>query len=197
MRKKIWEDIIVGCAPIAAAFLLAALFCFLVAMCSCKPVQKIVEVEKWQHDTTTITDTIHVIDTQFVHDSIYITNTVTEYKTDSSLINVAWKYYTYDKDGNVSSLMDYTSSAQHGSTAHNSSQSASTSVSGQTAVHEETGAHSESVGHSEAVKGKEQVKVGLTRWQKFIQGMGYTFLALLVIGIGLGGLRLYGRYKRL
>ena len=44
---------------------------------------------------------------------------------------------------------------------------------------------------------KEQVKIGLTKWQKFIQILGYLMLVTLVVGAGFGGLRLYGKFRNL
>lgn len=171
--------------------------CLLLALCSCRPVEKIVEVEKWQHDTTTIIDTVHVRDVVIQHDSIFTTEYITQFVKDSTNTNVAWKYYTYDKDGNVTSLLDYASSTQHGSTAHMGTESASTSVGEQSAIHEEKDSHSESSGHSEASQAKESTKVGLTAWQKFMIGLGYSFLAVLVMALAFGGMRLYGKWKKL
>ena len=177
--------------------MIVLLFCLLLAFCSCKPQQKIIEVEKWQHDTTTIVDTVHVIDTQILHDSIYIKEYVTQLVKDSTQTNVSWQHYTYDSNGNVSSMTNYNSSTQHGTTAHTATESASTSVSDQSSVHEETSSHSESSGHSEALQSKEQVKTGLTSWQRFIQGLGYTFLVLITLGACFGAMRIYGKCKKL
>lgn len=171
--------------------------CLLLAFCSCKPQQKIVEVEKWSHDTTTVVDTVHIKDLAIQHDSIYITEYVTQYVKDSTQTNVAWKHYTYDDKGNVTSLTDYTSSTQHGTTAHTATQSASTSVNEQSVIHEEKDSHSESSGHSEALQSKEQTKVGLTGWQKFIQVMGYMALVAVVLGLAFVGMRIYGKYMKL
>ena len=179
MRKKILKDMAKGCAPILAGFILAALLCLLLSLCSCKPQQKIVEVERLVHDTTTVVDTVHIKDVVTVHDSIFVTETVTEYVKDSTQTNVAFKYYTYDSVGNIASLLDYTSSAQHGKSSHTASQSASTAVNDQSVTHE------------------EETKPQLSRWQRFIQGMGYTFLALLALALMFGGMRLYGKWKRL
>ena len=196
-HREILQNTLVGCAPIATGFFLALLACALISVCSCKPTEKVVEVEKWQHDTTTLVDTVHVKDVVTLHDSIYITNTITEHVKDSTLTNVAWKYYTYDTLGNVSSLLDYASTTQHGVTAHTATQSAQTSVNDQAAVHEETSSHSEIQGHTDSLQSKEQEKRGLSKWQKFIQGMGYTFLVVLVLGAAFGGMRLYGKIKKL
>lgn len=170
--------------------------CLLLAFCSCRPVEKIVEVEKWQHDTTTVTDTIHVKDIVIQRDSIFKTEYITQFVKDSTQTNVAWKHYTYDKEGNVTSLLDYTSNTHHGSTANTATQSASTSESEQSAIHEETGAHSESSGHSDALKTKEQKKEGLTRWEKILIALGYCFIIFSVFGLTLFGMRLYGKYKK-
>lgn len=197
MKRQIIQDIAKGCAPILAAFLLSVLVCLLLSLCSCKPQQKIIEVEKLVYDTTTVVDTVHIKDTVTLHDSIYITETVTEYVKDSTQTNVAFKYYTFDSIGNILSLLDYTSNTQHGTTAHTATQSASTNVSEQSAMHEEKGAHSESTGHTEALQSKEQVKTGLTRWQKFVMGMGYIFIVVLALALMFGGMLLYGKWKKL
>lgn len=194
--KEIDENLS-GCVSVGTCMLAVLLSCLLLAFCSCKPQQKIVEVEKWTHDTTTVVDTVHIKDLVIQHDSIYITEYVTQYVKDSTQTNVAWKHYTYDDKGNVTSLTDYTSSTQHGSTAHTASQSASTSVNEQSVIHEEKGSHSESSGHSEALQSKEQTKVGLTGWQKFIQVMGYMALVAVVLGLAFIGMRIYGRYMKL
>lgn len=197
MKREILNDIAKGCAPILAGFILAALLCLLLSLCSCKPTQKIVEVERLVHDTTTVVDTVHIKDVVTVHDSIFVTETVTEYVKDSTQTNVAFKYYTYDSVGNIASLLDYTSSVQHGKSSHTASQSASTAVNDQSVTHEEKSAHSESSGHSDVSKEKNETKPQLSRWQRFVQGMGYTFLALLALALMFGGMRLYGKWKRL
>ena len=196
-KNKEIDENLYGCVSVGACMVVLIVCCLLLALCSCKPSQKIVEVEKWQHDTTTVIDTLRITDTRFVHDSVYVTEYVTEYVKDSTLTNVAWKYYTYDSVGNISSLLDYTSSTQHGSVAHTASQNASTSVSDQSSVHEEASGHSESQGHSSIDKSKEKTKVGLTKWQKFIMGMGYIFFIGVVLALMFGGMMLYGKYKKL
>lgn len=177
--------------------LLFLVLCLILALCSCRPTQKIVEVEKWMHDTTTVVDTVHVRDIVTLHDSVFVTEYVTQVVRDSLQKEEAYKFYTYDKEGNITSLMDYTSTTQHGKTSHTATESASTSVNEQSAVHEEKGSHSESTGHSEALQTKEQVKVGLTKWQRFMIGLGYTFLVIVVLGAMFGGMALYGKWKKL
>lgn len=171
--------------------------CLLLAFCSCRPQQKIIEVEKYSHDTTTVVDTVHVKDIVVVHDSIFTTEYVTRFVKDSTQTNVAWKYYTYGNDGNVTSLLDYTSNTQHGSTSHTEAESESTSVNDQSSIHEEEGSHSESSGHSDNTQSKEQVKTGLTRWEKFLMALGYCFIIFSAFGLTLFGMRLYGKYKKL
>ena len=195
IMREFWRNIRasgVGC-------MLALLICLVLAWLasSCKPMQKIVEVEKWQHDTTTIVDTVHVLDTKYVHDSIYIKEYVTQLVKDSTQTDVSWQHYTYDSNGNVSSMTNYNSSTHHGISINTATESAQTSVSNNTSTHEETGSHSESSGHSEASKEKERMKVGLNNWQRFVMGMGYAFIVVLALGLMFGGMRLYGKWKRL
>lgn len=196
-KRHILEDTLRGCLPIATGMVLAWLFCLVLTLCSCKTQKEIVEVEKWQHDTTTVVDTVRVIDTKIQHDSVFIKEYITEYKRDTTITNVNWKYYTYDSVGNISSLLDYASSTQHGSSTQASSENTSTSVGQQAETHEEVGGHSESSGHSDFTQGKEQVKVGLNKWQQFIQCLGYAFLVVLVLGLGFGALRTYGKINKL
>lgn len=169
----------------------------LIFFVGCKPQQKIVEVERYVHDTTTIVDTVHVKDVVTQRDSIYITNTVTETVHDTVNQDVAWRYLTFDSIGNVASLLDYTSTTTHGRMAQKSTQSAQNTVSDKVATHEEKGGHMESKGTSDVSAKKEQVKVGLTNWQKFVMGMGYIFIIVLTLGLMLGGGLLYGRWRKL
>ena len=162
---------------IAIIFLLAIL-------ASCKPTQKIVEVEKWQHDTTTIHDTLVVHDVTTQHDSIYITNYLTELVHDTIQSDVAWKYYTYDTSGNVTSILDYASSSKGGTSTIRAAESVSTATSGQVVTHDETSAHSESEGHQESLKEKTQVKPQMYWWQKALMWWGAVSLigALALVG---------------
>lgn len=160
---------------------------------SCKPQQKIVEVERWSHDTTTVIDTVHVKDVVVQHDSIDLTQYITETVHDTT--NVAWKYYTYDTAGNITSLLDYTSNTAK--KAQKSTESEQKTVSDKSITHDEKSGHTESKGTTEAIKSKEQVKIGLTKWQRFIQILGYLMLVTLVVGAGFGGLRLYGKFRNL
>lgn len=194
--KEINENLY-GCVSVGTCMVALIMCCLLLAFCSCRPQQKIIEVEKFSHDTTTVVDTVHVKDIVVVHDSIFTTQYITQFVKDSTQTNVAWKYYTYGNDGNVTSLLDYTSNTQHGSTSHTEAESESTSVNDQSSIHEEEGAHSESSGHSDNTQSKEQVKTGLTGWQKFVMGMGYIAIAVLGLGIAFGIMRLYGRNKKL
>ena len=195
-KNKEIDENLYGCVSVGACMVVLIVCCLLLALCSCKPSQKIIEVEKWQHDTTTVVDTVRVIDTKIQHDSVFIKEYITEYKRDTTITNVNWKYYTYDSIGNISSLLDYASSTQHGSSTQASSENTSTSVGQQAETHEEVGGHSESSGHSDFTQGKEQVKVGLNKWQKFVMLLGYIFLVLLGCGIAFGGMRLYGKIKK-
>ena len=194
--KEIMKKSIVGCLPIAVGMFLAMLFCLIISLVGCKPSERIVEVEMWRHDTTTVVDTLRITDTKILHDSVYITEYAKQFVKDSTQANVACKYYTYDSTGNITSLTDYTSSTQHGSVAHTATEGKKTSVSGQESAHNETSGHGESKGHSSVDKGKEKVKTGLTKWQRFVMGMGYVFIVVLALGAMFGGMRLYGKIKK-
>lgn len=186
-----------GCMSIGACMMALILACLLLAMCSCRPTQKIVEVEKWQHDTTTVVDTVSVKEYVTLHDSIYVTEYVTQFVKDSTHKEEAWKYYTYDTEGKVTSMLDYTSSTQQGTVAHTVAQNEETNVTNEVVAHEEKSGHNESTGHSDMLQSKEQKKTGLTGWQRFVIGMGYAFLILLAVGLMFLGMRLYGGWKKL
>jgi uncharacterized protein YcfL len=179
------------------AIILGLAICLLISLCACKPVQKIVETQKLQHDTITIIDTVHITDIVTVHDSVYSTEYITKHEKDSSQIDVAWKHYTFDKEGNVTSLTDYTSSSHHGSSAKTNKENTSVNIIDQASVHDETSGHSESQGHSNIEQSKEQFKVGLTTWQRIMICMGYIFSALLGIAAAFGILYLYGKINKL
>ena len=194
IMREFWRNIRasgVGC-------LLALLICLVLAWLAsgCKPTQKIVEVEKWQHDTTTVTDTVHVTDIKWLHDSVYIKEYIKQFVQDSTRKDEAWQYTTYGPLGNITSQLNYNSTTQHGSVAHNSTESEQTSVNDSQVTHEETGSHNESSGHSEGAKEKVYVKVGLNNWQRFIMGMGYAFIIVIAFGFMFGGMRLYGKWQR-
>ncbi len=182
-----------GCFSVGFCMLALIVLCLMLAICSCKPQERLVEVEKWQHDTTTVTDTVHIKEYVTLHDSIYVT--MTEHVKDSANTDVAWKYYTYGENGEVMSMLDYTSSTRQGS--QKSSQSASTSTSNAEYQKEENASRTQSEGHSGVSNEKVYVKVGLSKWQKFIQILGYVMLITLVLGAIFGGMRLYGKKKKL
>lgn len=188
-----------SCISYVVGFILGMLMCFLLSIFlgSCKPVQKIVEVQKLQHDTITITDTVHITDIVTVHDSIYSTEYITKHEKDSSQIDVAWKHYTFDKEGNITSLVDYVSSSRNGSSAKTNKENTSVNITDQSSVHDEASKHSESQGHSNIEQSKEQSKVGLTTWQRIMICMGYIFSALLGIATAFGILYLYGKINKL
>lgn len=196
-NNKEIEENLRGCFSVGLCMLAIVALCLMLAICGCRPVEKTVEVVRWSHDTTTVVDTVHVRDVVIRHDSIFTTQYVTQFVKDSTTQNVAWKHYTYDKDGNVTSLLDYTSNTQHGSTANTAAQSEQTGVSDQSTIHEEKGSHSESGGHTDVTQGKTQEKRGLTRWEKVIMALGYCFIVFAVFGLTMFGMRLYGKYKQL
>lgn len=174
---------------ILAVLLLCLLVCIIVG---CKAKKEFIEVEKWQHDTTTIVDTLRITETLIVHDSIYMESQVE--KNDSSVTNVQWNYTTYDSLGNVTSQLNYNSQTQHGS--NTASQSAQTSTSNSEHHKEENASHSESSGHSEASKEKVYVKVGLNKWQQFVMVLGYAMLVLLAGAAVFGGIKIYRKVHK-
>ena len=193
MRKQIWQDIIAGCAPIAAGFIIAALFCILITMCGCRTQKEYIEVEKWQHDTTTVTDTLRLTEQVIVHDSIYKTEYVTQFLKDSTHKDEQWQYTTYDPSGNITSQLNYSSSTHHGSSSNTAAQSESTSTSNTQYQKEETSSHNESSGHSDASHVKKETKPQLNKWQRFIMGLGYAMLIILCGGAVFGGFKIYRR----
>ena len=159
---------------ILAVLLLAMLISILIG---CKAKKEFVEVEKWQHDTTTIVDTLRITETLIVHDSIKVESQSA--KKDSTTTIVHWNYVTYDSLGNVTSQLDYNSHTQHGS--NTASQSAQTSTSNSEYQKEENASHSESSGHTGKEYVVKEVERDLYWWQKALMWTGG--ISLVVFGI--------------
>ena len=161
---------------ILAVLLLGLLVCILIG---CKAKKEFVEVERWQHDTTTIVDTLRITETIIVHDSIRVESQSA--KNDSTTTHVHWNYVTYDSLGNVTSQMDYNSHTQHGS--NTASQSASTSTSDSEYQKEENSSHSESSGHTGKEYIVKEVERDLYWWQKALMWIGAVSLASFLMFI--------------
>ena len=154
------------------------LICLCITLLSgCKAKKEIVEVDRWQHDTLTIVDTLRITETVIVHDSIYMESQVA--KKDSSITNVQWNYTTYDSLGNVTSQMNYNSQTQQGS--NTASQSASTSTTNSEYQKEENASHSESSGHTGKEYIVKEVERDLYWWQKALMWTGGISIVLFGI----------------
>ena len=176
-RNQVIKVFLRGCAPIAMGFVLGAIACLLITLAGCKAKKEFIEVEKWQHDTTTIVDTLRITEKIIVHDSTKVDSQ--EARKDSTTTHVHWNYCTYDSLGNVTSSLDYNSHTQHGSQTE--SQSEQTSTSNSEYQKEEIASHSESSGHT----GKEYVIKEVPRpfswWQKTLMGAGGLALISLLL----------------
>lgn len=167
MRRKILIDIIKSCAPEAAGFILAALACMVLSLCSCKPIKEIqverveVPVVVTQEHTVEHTKIDHVRDTLFQRDSIFHF-----VKGDTVLIE---KWHYLQGSTNVVKV----------DTLH-----VFDSVPYPVEVEKVT------------IK-KEEVERQLTWWQKTKMGMGTAFIVLIGFALAFGALRLYGKFKKL
>lgn len=163
MRRRILNDIIGGCAPIAAGFILAALACLLLSLCSCRT-QRVVErvevpVPIVQEHTIESVKIDHVRDTLIQRDSVY------HYVKGDTVLIEKWHYL--QGSSNV--------------------------------VRVDTLIKTDSVQVPVEVV-REQIKTvekPLSWWQKTRMGLGTAMIVLLVLALGLGGLRLYGKIKKL
>ena len=169
MRKKIIEDIINGCAPILAGFMLAALFCILLSLCSCKA-QKEIQVERvevpvvvtQEHHTESV-KIDHVRDTLIQRDSVF-------YMVQGDTVRIErWHYQQ-----GVTNV--YKTDTLH--------------------VYDSVPYPVEVVREKTVTK-IEEVEKQLSWWQKTKMGLGVVFMVLLVIGGMFGGMRLYGKWKGL
>lgn len=157
------NDIIGGCAPIAAGFILAALACLLLSLCSCRT-QRVVErvevpVPIVQEHTIESVKIDHVRDTLIQRDSVY------HYVKGDTVLIEKWHYL--QGSSNV--------------------------------VRVDTLIKTDSVQVPVEVV-REQIKTvekPLSWWQKTRMGLGTAMIVLLVLALGLGGLRLYGKIKKL
>lgn len=166
-----------GCSELAVAFVVWDIICFFISLCSCKAQREFIEVEKWQHDTTTIVDTLRITETIIVHDSTKVDSQ--EARKDSTTTHVHWNYCTYDSLGNVTSSLDYNSHTQHGS--QTASQSEQTSTSNSEHQKEENASHSESSGHTGKEYVIKEVPLPLSWWQKTLMGAGALALISLLL----------------
>lgn len=113
--RKLLQDVLHGCLPIALGFLLGALVCLLISLGSCRTQKNITtEVIKHYHDTTAVHDTTmveHLITNNIIrHDSINSRQDIF-----ASLITAI-----FDTIGNLRAVTNYTynvnNTSQQGST---------------------------------------------------------------------------------
>ena len=150
---------------VIVSLLLCLMLCIIIG---CRPQKEFIEVERWTHDTLTIVDTLRIIETIIVHDSIRVESQ--EAKKDSTTTHVHWNYVTYDSLGHVTSQMDYNSHTQHGS--NTASQSESTSTSNSEYQKEENSSHTQASGHTGKEEIVKEVEVPLAWWQKALMWCG-------------------------
>lgn len=169
MRRRILQDLTEGCAPIAAGFILAALFCLLITMCGCKA-QKEIQVERvevpvvvTQEHTVESVKIDHVRDTLIQRDSVYY-----YVKGDTTIIE-KWHY------------LQGTTNVVKVDTLH---------------VYDSVPYPVEVVKEKVVTK-VEEVERKLTWWQKTKMGLGTALLVLLALAAMFGGMALYGKWKRL
>lgn len=167
MKREIINDIAKGCAPILAGFLLAALLCLVLSLCSCKPVKE-VQVERVEVPVPIVQEhTIESVKIDHVRDTLKQRDSVYYYVNGDTVRIEKWHY------------LQGTTNVVRVDTLH-----VYDSVPYPVEVEKVT------------VK-TEEVERQLTWWQKTKMGMGTAFMALLVLALGFGGMRLYGHFKKL
>lgn len=160
---------------ILAVLLLGLLVCILIG---CKAKKEFVEVERWQHDTTTVVDTLRITEYITVKDSTSQQSQSQLVQKDSTITVVHWNYVTYDSVGHITSSLDYNSHTQHGNSSNTASQSASTSTTNSEYQKEENSSHSESSGHTGKEYIVKEVERDLYWWQKALMWIGGISIVL-------------------
>lgn len=166
-----------GCSELVVAVVAGLLICFIISLCSCKAKKEFIEVEKWEHDTTTIVDTLRITEKIIIHDSTKVDSQ--EARKDSTTTHVHWNYYTYDSLGNVTSSLDYTSHKQHGS--QTASQSAQTSTSNNEYQKKENVSHNESSDHTSKEDVIKEVPRPFSWWQKTLMIFGGSAMIAILL----------------
>lgn len=168
MRKKILEDMAEGCAPIAVGFILAALFCLLITMCSCKA-QKEIQVERVEVPVPIVQEhTIESVKIDHVRDTLIQRDSVFYYINGDTVKIEKWHYL----------------------------QGTTNVVRVDTLIKTDSVEVPVEVVREKVVTKVEEVERQLTWWQKTKMGLGTVFMILLVLGAMFGGMMIYGKIKR-
>lgn len=169
MKREIINDIAKGCAPILAGFLLAALLCLVLSLCSCKPVKEI-QVERVEVPVPVVQEhTIESVRVDHVRDTLIQRDSVFHYVKGDTVLVEKWHYL----------------------------KGATNVVRVDTLIKTDSVEVPVEVVREKVVTKVEEVERQLTWWQKTKMGMGIGLLVLLAIGAMFGGLRLYGKFKKL
>lgn len=158
-----------GCAPIAAGFILAVLMCLLITMCGCKA-QKEIQVERVEVPVVVTQEhTIESVRVDHVRDTLIQRDSVFHFVKGDTVLIEKWHYL----------------------------QGSTNVVRVDTLIKTDSVQVPVEVVREKVVTQVEEVEKQLTWWQKTKMGLGTAFIALLAIGAMFGGMRLYGKYKRL
>lgn len=168
MKKKLIADTLEGCAPIAAGFIIAAIFCFALLLCGCKA-QKEIQVERvevpvvvTQEHTVESVKIDHVRDTLIQRDSIY------HYVKGDTVIIEKWHHTQGQKIvTRVDTLHVYDSVP-----------------------------YPVRVDVEKFITKTEEVEKPLSWWQKARMGLGTIFIILLAVAAMFGGMMLYGKIMK-
>ena len=156
-----------GCVPIGTCALALLVCCILLTFCSCKP-QKEIQVERVEVPVVVTQEhTIESVKIDHVRDTLRQRDSVFYYVNGDTVRIEKWHY------------LQGTTNVVKVDTLH---------------VYDSV---PYPVKVETVITKTEEVEKELTWWQKTKMGLGTVFLALLVLALGFGGMRLYGKFKKL
>ena len=158
-----------GCSELVVGFGLALLACLVISLCSCKA-QREVQVERVEVPVVVTQEhTIESVRVDHVRDTLIQRDSIYHYIQGDTVHIERWHYL----------------------------QGSTNVVRVDTLIKTDSVQVPVEVVREKVVTQVEEVEKQLTWWQKTKMGLGTAFIALLAIGAMFGGMRLYGKYKRL
>lgn len=158
-----------GCSELVVGFGLALLACLVISLCSCKA-QREVQVERVEVPVVVTQEhTIESVRVDHVRDTLIQRDSVFHYVKGDTVLIEKWHYL----------------------------QGSTNVVRVDTLIKTDSVEVPVEVVREKVVTKVEEVERQLTWWQKTKQGLGLVFLALLGLALMFGGMRLYGKWKRL
>lgn len=135
--RDILKESFRACLPIFFGFLLGAIFCLLITLCSCRLQKAITTEVKHVHDTTAVHDTT-VVERVITNNIIQHDSTIIRQNISASMMQAL-----FDSLGNLQSVTNYTYNVNHQSQQGNELMQSTADSTAMVATHQEVGAHGE------------------------------------------------------